>query len=368
MAHTNPIHPPTPPTPHTRSTHLLHLLASTLAILSLSACASTSPSSDAGPLSPRDTRGLEQAERSVQVSRAADTARTPTSGYTNAPAAVLAGETYSLAQLAPFLAESAGAVIIEELLLTALAERELTRAGMALTPADIEAERAELARALQAGNVPGDPSEVIAAVRRTRGLGDNRFDLLLRRTAALRKLVASEVGVTEQEVALAHRIRYGPRYRTRLIMIPTERDAAQIIAELRPLDPATRRARFIQLAVDRSIDNSSSAGGLLEPISTADPSYPATVRSALSTLQPGDMSPVLAMNPNYAIVLVEEITPDQGVSLQSVAPTLRDDIRRRQERLAMDRKAQVLIESSAPTVLDPSLQWSWRTREARRQP
>lgn len=342
------------------------LLATLFIPLLLPAC-SSSPSSNPDGLSPRDTRGLEQAERTVQVSRAPEGARTPTSGYTAAPAVVLAGDTWSLAQLTPYLAESAGAVILEEILLTTLAERELNRAGMILSPQDIEAERAELVRALSDQNVQGDPSTLITAVRRSRGLGDNRFELLLRRTAALRKLVTSDITITDEEVALAHRIRYGSRYRTRLIMTSTEREAALIVSQLRPLDPSTRRARFIQYAVDQSIDSSANAGGLLEPISAADPSYPATVRSALASLQPGDMSPVLAMNPNYAIVLVEEITPDQNVPLASVASSLRTDIRRRQERLAMDRKAQILMESTSPTVIDPSLQWSWRTRESRRE-
>lgn len=320
---------------------------------------------DSGALSPRDTEGLRASERTV---RPVQPAGRPAAAPANpaSPALVIAGQTLTMAEIAPYLAEAAGGQILEELLITRIAERDLARAGLMLTQADIDNERLELARALAGRDIPADPDQLIQSVRRARGLGEQRFALLVRRTAALRKLVASEVTVTDEEVALAHQVRHGPRYRVRLIMAATERDAAQTLAELRALDPVSRRARFIELAMDRSIDASSAAGGLLEPISPADPAYPAVVRSALTSLQPGDLSPVLALNPNYAIVLAEEIIPADGAPLHAVASALRDDLRRRQERLLMDRRAAAILEAGAPTILDPSLQWSWRARQDRR--
>lgn len=312
----------------------------------------------------RDTAGLRESERSVRVARA-DSSRQPETDRTSLPAAVIGGETYTMSQIAPYLAEASGAQVLEELMVTRAAEAELARAGRMLTQADLENERAELARALGASGSGADPEQLVDSVRRARGLGPERFALMVRRTAALRKLVSSEVTVADAEVALAHQVRHGPRRRVRMLMSATEREAAGYLAELSVLDAATRRARFIELAMERSIDASGAAGGLLEPISVADPAYPLAVRTTIGSLQQGELSPVIALSPNYAIVLVEEVIADQGVPIDSVRATLADDLRRRQERLLMDRKARAIVEASGLTVIDPSLQWSWRTRESR---
>lgn len=326
-------------------------------------CSSAPPAGDG--LNARDTRGLEASERTVKVTPASSGARPPSSGP--APAAVIAGQTLTMAQLGPALAEAAGAQVLEEILITHTAERELALAGMALTQTDLDNERAELAGALASGDVNADPELLIDSVRRSRGLGEERFGLLVRRTAALRKLVAPQVSVTEEEIAIAHRVRYGARYRVRMLMTATEREAAMVVAELGVLDEPARRARFIQLAMERSIDASSRAGGLLEPISPSDPAYPAIVRNTIPTLTPGQIGPVMALNPNYAVVMFEEVIPEQGVPIESVASTLREELRRRQERLLMDRRAQGILDSTPITVLDPSLQWAWRNRTARRK-
>jgi hypothetical protein len=318
-----------------------------------------------GGLDARDTRGLRESERTVRVTGASERAV----ASPEAPALVVGSETLTMAQIAPMLAEASGAQIIEELLITRTAERELARAGRALSREDIERERVELTRALaSAEGLAGgtDPDLLIDSVRRARGLGEERFSMLVRRTAALRKLIEPEVEVTDAEVALAHQVRYGTKYRVRLLLTATEREAAVILAELAPLDEMTRRARFIQLAIERSIDASAGAGGLLEPISPVDPAYPMIVRTTLPGLTPRTLGPVLALNPNYAVVLLEEIIPDQGVAQASVEQSLREDLRRRQERIMMDRRAQAILDATPVTVLDPSLQWSWRTRTGRR--
>jgi hypothetical protein len=272
-----------------------------------------------------------------------------------------------MSQIAPYLGEAFGGLVIEEILITRAAEAELARMGRSLSGADLERERAELADALDVGGSGVDPETAIDSVRRARGLGPQRFELLVRRTAALRMLVRDEVSVAEEEIRLAHAVRYGPKRRVRLMMAATEREAAGALAELAGLDGASRRARFIQIAMDRSIDASGAAGGLIEPISVADPAYPISVRTTIGSLGAGEISPVIALNPNYAIVLVEEVIADQGVAIETVRQSLASDLRRRQERLLMERKAGAILESSSVTIIDPSLQWSWRSRESRRE-
>lgn len=327
-------------------------------------CADSGASSDALG---REGAGLRASERTVQVTRSGETRQPQQPGSSAAPAAVIGGETYTIAHIAPYLAEGLGGLVIEEILITRAAEAELSRMGRSLTAADLERERAELADALDLGGGGVDPEQAIDSVRRARGLGPERFGLLVRRTAALRKLVSDEVSVTDEEIRLAHAVRFGPKRRVRMFMAASEREAAGALAELRGLDGSARRARFIQMAMDRSIDASGAAGGLIEPISAADPAYPLSVRTTIGSLPAGEISPVIALNPNYAIVLVEEVIADQGVPIESVRASLASDLRRRQERLLMERKARAILETSSVTIIDPSLQWSWRSRESRRE-
>src|SRR5690606_4192657 len=135
---------------------------------------------------------------------------------------------------------------------------------------------------------------LIAALRESRGLGDRRFAALLERNARLRRLAEERVRVSPEDVELAYRIRYGPRFRARVLLVRTERRAAEIRAELAAAE-AGLPGRFAEAAARWSVDPSGPRGGVVEPISPLDPAYPAAVRRLLPTMEVGQLSPVIAV-------------------------------------------------------------------------
>ncbi|MBL9031244.1 MAG: peptidylprolyl isomerase [Phycisphaerae bacterium] len=275
------------------------------------------------------------------------------------PAALLNGRPITYDALRPALLESAGGLALRDAALDMLLDAELARRGQTITDDDVAAEGRYLAESMlrEAEIGMADADRVLASLRRSRGLGEHRYAALLTRTAMLRRLVAGSVTVSDEEVAEAHRINHGPRSRVRLITTGLAADAAEIRARVLA-DPALARVRFIEAAANESTDPSAARGGLLAPISHADPEYPVAFREALAALAPGEVSSVLALDRGFALVLCEEVWPADGTTPEEDAPRARAAIRLRKERLAMEREAQRLLDAAELTILDRSLEWS----------
>lgn len=279
---------------------------------------------------------------------------------TSRPAAVVDGMAISFASLRPALIESAGGLALEEAMLDALLARQAQRQGITITAAQIEAEQALLADSLtSSGLTPaGDAGRVLDRIRAARGLGETRYASMLKRNALMRALVAPDVSITPIALDQAYSFRYGERYAARLIVVTTAADAIE----------ARRRAQsgeeFSALAAELSTDASAARGGVLEPISPADPSYPAGVRSALRGLKPGEISAPIAIDEGFALLKLDSVIPGATPPppRESVTTELERDVRVQQERLLMNQLARRLIADADLTVMDPALERAWRTR------
>jgi parvulin-like peptidyl-prolyl isomerase len=178
---------------------------------------------------------------------------------------------------------------------------------------------------------------------------------MLWRNAALRLLTRDGVRVEAAEVALAEQIAYGEKYRCRLILVPSEREAGEILGIL---GPQPSGADFGRLASRHSVDPSAVRGGELPLISPVDPAYPLAVRSALSRLSPGGVSSILPLPAGAAVVYLESVVlgsppPENARSM------LEAELRVQRERDAMEGLARQIIGNTRVDVLDRSLGWSW---------
>jgi hypothetical protein len=302
-----------------------------------------------------DFRGIEAAERAAQPERVQSS---PASGRI----AHAAGAPVFWEDLQPALAEAAGVQALQELTLDRMLGAELRRRGVSISGEDVARERVLVIEAItrDAATTPDDTERLLESVRRSRGLGPHRFERLLERTAKLRRLVADEVEILPEELRQAYEMRHGARYRVRAAVFPGERSAAQAHEELTAAAAEHRSARFGEIAAQRSIDPSAQRGGMLEPISPADPAYPSSIRQAMPRLQPGELSGVLAVDRGYAVVLLEEIIPADHTPYEQAAPLLETDVRLRRQRVLMDDLARRLLREANVTVNDRSLGWSWQ--------
>jgi len=340
-------------------------LASALAAAAagLAACASSGSSGGSGVT--RDvTRGLDATDRYLASSTGARAAATDRPRQGDRPVALMAEAAITWDDIRPRLTEAAGGPVLEELVLERMLERECRQRGIEITARELAAERDLLAQAFAiTGAAPGRDraagERVLAQVRRERGLGEVRFAALLRRTAMMRRLVQPEVAVTPGAIQLAYEIRYGERFRVRLMTVGSAREAMRLIERLREGES------FEALAMEVSTDVSSVRGGLIEPISPEDPAWPLALRQALRTMTVGEVrgSPV-ALETGFAVLRLEErLAPaTDRPAPELVRSDLEQEVRVRQERLLMNRLARRLIAEAPLSVVDTALRTAWEER------
>ena len=104
--------------------------------------------------------------------------------------AFVEGRPITVNDLQPAVYEAAGGQILAEMVLDRRIERRLAERGITLTGSQITAEKDVLLKTLDAGN-EDQATRLLRELRRRRGLGDQRFEQLLKRNAGLRALVAA---------------------------------------------------------------------------------------------------------------------------------------------------------------------------------
>ncbi len=271
--------------------------------------------------------------------------------------AYVAGQPVTGEALLPALMESAGGEVFGDAVLDRLIARRLAAAGVTVTDAMLDAERAVVAQTLS--DDPDQAARMLRDLRERRGLGETRFEALIRRNAGLRALVAGRVTVTQPALRQAYRLRHGPATRVRLIVTDTLGQAQRL----------RRRAvedgePFGELAAMHSTDASAAQGGLLSPIRPDDTSYPASLRDAIAPLTVGQVSGPVAVDGGFALVRIEEQIAGDGVAFEAAEQALAVDVRRRAQRVLMQQIARELIDAADVVVLDPVLSAAWQRRRA----
>lgn len=269
--------------------------------------------------------------------------------------AYIGGEPVRTADLLVPLIEATGGEILSELVLDEMLRRRLDTAGLTLTTAALDAERAILMETLSADE--DQAARLLAELRQRRGWGTVRFDALLRRNAGLRALVADRVTLNEAAVQQAYRLQHGPSSRVRLIVAESLRDARRL--RRRVVEDAEP---FGEVAALASTDVSAAQGGLLSPIRPEDTSYPAAMRQAIELLDVGQVSQPVAIDGGFALIQLEEKIAGSGVEFDDVKESLKQSVRGRAERVLMQQLARELVSAAELIVLDPTLKNLWEAQ------
>lgn len=272
---------------------------------------------------------------------------------TENPPALVNGQALAWGPIRDLLAETAGGAILEEVVLDRLLTQRLAREGGGIDDRAVEQERALLLEVLDAD--PARAALALEALRTRRSLGDRRFDLLLRRNAMLRALIRDDVEINETMIQSQYAQQFGPKFQVRLITAATMNEAATALNRIRGGEP------FTEVAALMSTDLASAErGGLLEPISPYDASWPAALRQVLADLEEGDLSPIIPVETSFAIVQMVRRIPRQDVPFEMVKEDMRRAARLAQERLLMDNLARQMLAGAEIIVLDPALSDGWK--------
>ena len=262
------------------------------------------------------------------------------------------GRPLGRARLEGMLMESAGPQALREALLDATLEERLEELDLTLTQEDILHERTTLLLTLD--DDEDRATRLLETIRRREGLGPLRFSALLRRNAGLRKLVEDDVRPNEDAVRAAWDVRHGPRRVARVFVAPTLNECSEVIAKI------DAGEEFGTLAAMKSTDASASAGGLLEPISRLDPSWPTSFRETLWTTPLGEISSPVLVDADYVLILPIEDLSGGDVTFEMDREDAERRVRLAQERLLMDALARDLLDSVQVDIIDGDLDRAWR--------
>ena len=267
------------------------------------------------------------------------------------PAALVNGRVVQWGELRPLLNEAAGALVLQEVILDRIAAETLTRQGLQITNEDVDAEEQLFLQSL-------DPDPDLAVrlankVRARQGLGPQRFQRLMRRNAMLRALIRGEVRLNEATIQRMFQMIYGPKRQARLMVVPGLAEAQAAI------DRVNRGEAFADVAVQVSTDSSAARGGLLEPVSRADLSYPDALRQALWSLGSGEISSPVLLDTGYAVLMFVREFPGEGADPAQVRGEVERAARLQHERLLMDQLARQMLFQASVQIFDKSLQDNW---------
>jgi len=237
------------------------------------------------------------------------------------PIAIINSEAITRQQLADEVIARKGEEVLETLIARRLIEQALRAKKMEVSQAEVDAEIDNVA-----GRIAGVGRKAwLETLDKERGISPVQYARdIIYPALALRKLAASKVQVTPDDLRMSYEALYGDKVRCRIIMVDKVQSAKEVWEALR-----RNPNGFEKLAMDRSMDESSrSLGGLVaEPISRH--AHPRNVSdSVFRQLVDGDSQdkdpkhkptdgsftgPIQVAEATWAILRREQLIPAQAV-------------------------------------------------------
>jgi parvulin-like peptidyl-prolyl isomerase len=230
--------------------------------------------------------------------------------------AVVNGQDIRRDALATACCERYGNEVLEGLVNKRLIMHYCKNRNIEVTDQDIDVEIERMAKRFKIGK-----EQWLQMLEKQRGIRAEQYKRdILWPTLALRKCASEELKVGDEELQKAYESTYGPAVKCRLIVVADRKLAEQIHRQVtdNPTD-------FARLAMQNSIDvNSASIGGLIQPVRrhVGDPN----IEREVFNLQPNQISPIISVGEQFAILKCEGQVPARNVPMETVRDELSDRI------------------------------------------
>jgi parvulin-like peptidyl-prolyl isomerase len=242
--------------------------------------------------------------------------------------AVVNGQDIRRDALASACVDRFGEQVLEGLVNKRLIQHYCQNRGITVTEQEIDAEINRMAARFKIGR-----EQWLDMLQRERGINEQQYKRdILWPTLALRKVAANELVVAPEELQKAYEAKYGPAVKCRLIVVGNRELAQQLHRQL-----AARPDDFARLAMQHSVDvNSASIGGLIQPIRhhVGDPA----IERAVFALQPGQLSSIIPVGEQFAILRCESHEPARNMPIENVREELTELIKEEKLRHVASEK------------------------------
>jgi parvulin-like peptidyl-prolyl isomerase len=250
--------------------------------------------------------------------------------------AVVNGQDIRRDALASACVDRYGEDVLEGLVNKRLILHHCANRNIQVTDAEVDAEIDRMAARFKIGR-----DQWLDMLQRERGINAEQYKRdILWPTLALRKLAADQLTVSDEQLQKAYEAQFGPAVKCRLIVVPNREHAEQLHRQVteRPDD-------FARLAMKHSVDvNSASIGGLIQPIRrhVGD----AAIEREVFAMQPEQISSIIPVGEQFAILKCEGHVPARNVPLESVREELAEQIKEEKLREVASVKFQELQSSA----------------------
>jgi foldase protein PrsA len=291
----------------------------------------------------------------------------PAATDTSDAIATVGEKSISRDEFVSLLIRSRGVAVMEQLVGLAAAEDFAKKRGVSLTDADVEFEYELALRRLsdplaftigEDFDKP-DAERLLDSVLAARFMSRPEFMLTVRRNAFLRKALATETAISEDQLREEFDLAYGDRVQVRHIQLGTLTDATRMKERLGAgegfADLATRYSTNI---------TTSRRGGLLDPFSIRDEHIPQAMRQTAAKLAAGEFSDVVRVGEWYHLLKLERQIPAENRSFDSARDVLRKRVEVRLTDARMREVYEKLFRESAVEIADPILREAYRAAHA----
>lgn len=223
--------------------------------------------------------------------------------------AVVNSQPISRQQIATESMRRFGEEVLESVINKQLIFAECQTRGILITEKDINDEIVHRARGF---NMSDDA--YIKLITSRRSIPINRFkNDIIWSELALRRLAATELEVSPEDISKRYEFEFGPKVQVREIVLKSREDAEAVLQQLQESP-----AEFARLAKEYSVNtNSASLGGLLPPI-RRNAGLPAFEQAAFA-LQPGQISSIIQIENHFLILQCESIFPATELAADQVS-------------------------------------------------
>lgn len=268
-------------------------------------------------------------------------------------AAMINGQALTMEVLEKECVKRFGPPILDNEINLKLVDQALQAANLQVTQADIDMEIRQTAEFYGYVNADGTPDvqRWIAGVLSGDGKTVEAYIRdVVQPTVALKKLVASRVQVTEEDIQKGFEANFGIRAEVLAIVLSNQRTAQEVweMARNRPTEQF-----FGELANQYSVEPSSRSNFGKVPPLRKHGGQPNLEKAAFG-LKPSEMSAIIEVNGQYVILRCQGFTDPVVQDLNAVRSELLSEIKEKKTRIEMDHAmSNLLADAQITNFLTP---------------
>lgn len=274
------------------------------------------------------------------------------------------------AQFKPILYKSGALDVLLMVIQREMAKAEAGKAGITISPADVEAEQKLTLAAAFTNAKEEDYDQALKQLLAQQHVSETEFGILMEYNAYLRALAkpVALANISEESVKAEFNSLYGERVEIRDIALNNLQEVAEA---QRLLNHETNPVPFEEVARRMSRLPSSSNGGLLPPFARTSPGYNPVFTAAAFALEPGTVSTDPVQDKGfYHIIKVERRIEPTVVKYEDVKASVRESLVERRAATLMQARRLELAQHALRNlnILEPSMKAEFAARVAAANP